>query len=359
MSVNFGSDNETRWYILPGFTLPVGDWTWLAVTAPFNDNDWYIVFTRNTSGVTTSGNVRINTTTVDPQPPVVQGPLAGATALWKGYLSWAALLDVTLTDQDLVNLAVGADVLIPEHSLHVVDLWDFHEPLPSIPGQVTGDLALRYGEDYPAKGPDPLPYDAVEIWLESPIPDIFTSEWKPLTYNVYEHFYGTQRPFTYSVVSGVLPPGVSLSTDGILSVAASSSPATVSSVIVRATDSDGNHADTNSFSIRILPLPIFGEFELQRKRAGIPQNMTLNLSHFTEGWLPVAFLTRDRGVSNSRELFVEYDGDLEIYPQNSGTQLTQTGAGATRRVTVPNDSDKLRVKVLTHGGTAMIRTNGS
>lgn len=358
MSTNFGSDNETRWYVLPDYTLPSGDWTWLAVAAPFDSNDWYLFFARNTSGVTTSGNVRINTTIVDPQPPVVQSPLAGATALWKGYLSWAALLDASLTDQDLINLASGSELLIPEYSVNIVDLWDFAEPLPSIPGQVTGDLALRYGEDYPAAGPDPLPYDVVTVHLVYQVPDLTTIEWRNFSYDVAQHFQGTQRPFSFSLASGVLPPGITLSPDGLLSVPEGTSPVDVAGIVVRATDTDTSTADTNSFSLRVLPLPEVGVTELQHKRAGIPQNMTVRFGGYVEGWLPVTFLTRERGVSNNNVLFIEYSGDIKMYDDH-GDELPQIGSGPTRRAEIPGNLERVRMKIDTGGSAVIFRTNGS
>lgn len=77
------------------------------------------------------------------------------------------------------------------------------------------------------------------------------TEGTPFSLSLASYFSGTETPFTYSLQSGTLPSGWSL--DSLTCVLSASSPSatTISDLVVRATDSASNTADTNSFSITI------------------------------------------------------------------------------------------------------------
>lgn len=65
------------------------------------------------------------------------------------------------------------------------------------------------------------------------------------------HFSGTETPFAYSVQSGTLPAGLSLSSSTGAITGTPTTAGTSSGIVVRATDSASNTADTNAFSITI------------------------------------------------------------------------------------------------------------
>jgi len=68
---------------------------------------------------------------------------------------------------------------------------------------------------------------------------------------IASYFAGTELPFAYTVQSGTLPAGLSISSStGVIS----GTPTTVgtqSGIVIRATDDASNTADSNSFSIVI------------------------------------------------------------------------------------------------------------
>lgn len=64
-------------------------------------------------------------------------------------------------------------------------------------------------------------------------------------------FSGALTPFTYSLQSGTLPAGLSLNTSTGAITGAPTTPGTASGLVVRATDTGSNTADTNSFSITV------------------------------------------------------------------------------------------------------------
>ncbi|MDB4028381.1 putative Ig domain-containing protein [Flavobacteriaceae bacterium] len=74
----------------------------------------------------------------------------------------------------------------------------------------------------------------------------------PLSINVAGSFAGTETPFTYSLLSGTLPTGLSLNTStGVIS----GTPTVLglsSGIVMRATDTGANTADTNSFDIDVV-----------------------------------------------------------------------------------------------------------
>lgn len=65
------------------------------------------------------------------------------------------------------------------------------------------------------------------------------------------YFSGTKTPFAYSVQSGTLPAGLSLSSSTGAITGTPTTAGTSSGIVVRATDSASNTADTNTFSITI------------------------------------------------------------------------------------------------------------
>ena len=94
----------------------------------------------------------------------------------------------------------------------------------------------------PSSGP-------VAVNFVGPIPDQTTLRDAAYSLNVASYFGGTATPFTYSVLAGTLPAGLSLSGGTI-----SGTPTvlgTSSGIVIRATDQDSATADSNAFAITI------------------------------------------------------------------------------------------------------------
>ena len=73
-----------------------------------------------------------------------------------------------------------------------------------------------------------------------------------LSLSLSGNFSGTETPFTYSLLSGVLPTGLTLNAS---TGAVSGTPSVLglsSGIVVRATDTALSTADTNSFSINVV-----------------------------------------------------------------------------------------------------------
>jgi hypothetical protein len=65
------------------------------------------------------------------------------------------------------------------------------------------------------------------------------------------YFSGTLTPFSYAVQSGSLPPGLSLNASTGAITGTPTTPGTYSGIVIRATDTGPNTADTNSFAITV------------------------------------------------------------------------------------------------------------
>ena len=198
MSVNFGSTNSSRYYSVPDhtdFTLPDGDWTWVAVvkrqsngadakylisTGTINAaNSFNLLVAGSTSGVLASYNTNANLEPIGTPPPVDTwfvmyvsrrsgflyagwNPIGGGSGeessaqavtgtsngtslilggrndlnsarMWYGSVSWAALLKGKgLTAAEIGDLASGATVLMSApYAAQVSNLWWLQSSTPS------------------------------------------------------------------------------------------------------------------------------------------------------------------------------------------------------------------------------------
>lgn len=77
------------------------------------------------------------------------------------------------------------------------------------------------------------------------------AEGTAFSFSLASYFSGTETPFAYSLQSGTLPAGLSLSSSTGAITGTPTTAGTSSGIVVRATDSASNVDDTNNFSITI------------------------------------------------------------------------------------------------------------
>lgn len=88
------------------------------------------------------------------------------------------------------------------------------------------------------------------VSFSGPVPTQNGTQGSPFSSSVAGYFSGTLTPFTYTLQAGTLPAGLSLAPDGTIS-GTPTTPGTSTGIVIRATDTGTNTADTNSFSIVI------------------------------------------------------------------------------------------------------------
>ncbi len=94
-----------------------------------------------------------------------------ATSYFSGVLSWVALLNVALTDQQIKDLAGRRDTLMVDYAANVVELWDFDTAAATITGKVAGLVATRQGSNWPRDLiSNPLPTDVATPFPARPGP---------------------------------------------------------------------------------------------------------------------------------------------------------------------------------------------
>lgn len=103
------------------------------------------------------------------------------------------------------------------------------------------------------------------------------------TLNVSTNFTGNLTPFTYSVLSGTLPTGVTLNTStGVLS--GTPTVAGTSNIVIRSTDTASNTAQTNSFSIIVsAPTPVAFNGTVPAQSGAVNTAYSLNLASYFTG----------------------------------------------------------------------------
>lgn len=99
-----------------------------------------------------------------------------------------------------------------------------------------------------AAPPTPTP-----ITFTGTIPQLNGVRNTAVNFNFGSYFTGTRTPFTYSIASGTLPAGLSISGSSIVGTPTASGNATIS---IRGTDSASGTATSNTFTIAIADSPI-------------------------------------------------------------------------------------------------------
>lgn len=313
MSVNLGTTNTTRHFTCPDhadFTL-AGAHTWIVVMAPYttdttnpkyflstgtfeaaNSANLFVASTTSTIGyamdgvnvqstpamanlefalcygrristTVSGGEIRLSTQTHNKTATRTDSTTSNGgivyvgarsdlntTRFGQGYISWVALLNVGLSDAELAALAAGTTKLVDNHSANIVELWDMTTAAATITGS-NGHVLTRVGTGFGTDGADPLPYtsSATPIAFSGTIANQNGNQGSAFSLDTTTFFTGTETPFTYSVQSGTLPAGLSLSS-GVIT----GTPTTVETqtgIVIRGTDTGPNTADSNSFSIDI------------------------------------------------------------------------------------------------------------
>jgi hypothetical protein len=117
--------------------------------------------------------------------------------------------------------------------------------------------------------------------------------------NLSTYFAGSLTPFTYSVFSGSLPTGLSLnSSTGVIS--GTPTGASSGSVVVRATDTGSNAANTNSFAVTIAAaaVPSFTLTDLANN-ANAPWASTANITVDVYNPSTGALVVRKTGLTST------------------------------------------------------------
>lgn len=90
----------------------------------------------------------------------------------------------------------------------------------------------------------------VAVTFTGTVPTQSLSVGTPATISLASYFSGTQTPFAYSVFSGTLPAGLTLNTS-TGQITGTPSTAGSAGIVVRATDTSSNTANTNSFTVSV------------------------------------------------------------------------------------------------------------
>jgi len=175
-----------------------------------------------------------------------------AALFFNGAVAEAHVYNVALTATDFTNLA--ADSVKPEAVTGWVDGWQLKTAadLTSIGGTRTltlnGGVTTETVRTHPIARSTPVP-----VSFSGPVPTRNGVLGTATTFANAGFFAGNLTPFAYSSVGTSLPAGVTLNTStGVLSLAASGATAgTTSGIIIRATDTGSNIANTNAYSIVI------------------------------------------------------------------------------------------------------------
>lgn len=134
-----------------------------------------------------------------------------------------------LSDAGFVGIAIGAGTSTPK-TIATFDVFGVGTGGDSAPTSALGPSAVAFS---------------------GTVPNQAGTEGTPFSLSLASYFSGTETPFSYSLQSGTLPAGLSLSSSTGAITGTPTTVGTSSGIVVRATDSASNTADTNSFSITI------------------------------------------------------------------------------------------------------------
>lgn len=96
----------------------------------------------------------------------------------------------------------------------------------------------------------PAPGAGTPILFTGTVPDQVAVVGTPFSLSLAGYFSGSMTPFSYALQSGTLPDGITLDS-GTGEISGTPTGIDTTTIVVRATDSGGNTADTNSFTIEV------------------------------------------------------------------------------------------------------------
>lgn len=134
-----------------------------------------------------------------------------------------------LSDAGFVGIAIGAGISTPK-TIATFDVFGVGTGGDSAPTSALGPSAVAFSGTVPSQS---------------------GAEGAPFSLSLASYFSGTETPFAYSLQSGTLPAGLSLSSSTGAITGTPTAAGASSGIVVRATDSASNTDDTNAFSITI------------------------------------------------------------------------------------------------------------
>ena len=175
----------------------------------------------------------------------VVGARHGASNSEYGFQATADFGAATLYDIDL-------DAPIATWSMDASN----HGAVPVVVEDTSGNNYDLTGVGFPSTGEDWIDLGGggvTPVAFSSTVPDQNATNGSAFSLDVASYFSGTETPFTYSLQAGTLPTGLSLS--GSVISGTPTVDEVQSGVVIRATDTATNTADTNSFSITVSSTP--------------------------------------------------------------------------------------------------------
>ena len=138
----------------------------------------------------------------------------------------------------------------------------------------------------------------------------------------FEFFGGAGRPYTWTVVSGVLPHGVQLSPSGYLTGSPTATSCLNCIVTITATDSKGNVSSPFNIGINEVEVPTIATHSVRQAKLGHPFSMQLIASSWGEGviiWalssgsLPPGLSLSSKGlITGTPKRIGQYSFDVKI-----------------------------------------------
>jgi hypothetical protein len=166
-----------------------------------------------------------------------------------------------------------------------------------------GLMLVRLRED--GAGPTPISFSG-------PVPTLTGKQGVAFSEALTSYFTGSETPFTYSLQSGTLPAGLSLSSGGTIS-GTPTAAGTFSGIVVRGTDATPDTADTNSFSISLEadPSADIGYYAVAQAASSILEHTTVSHSfHHDRAWWQ----------------FLRVGSDWNLYKESGNVPASQGGA---------------------------------
>lgn len=183
--------------------------------------------------------------------------------LWfTGDIAEVAAWNGTLSDADFTALAGGALPETVQPSL-LLDVWPLLTAAGTQVGIINGTVLTATSTSTGASHPVTREAGGTPVNFTGAVPAQNGNVGTPYSLNLAPYFAGTETPFTYSVFAGTLPAGLSLNTSTGAISGTPTTEQTASGLVIRATDSASDTANTNSFSITVAAALVEHSYEIR------------------------------------------------------------------------------------------------